>query len=346
MSGSQLRWSFNYQPSEIAASGTIYRQSAIKYPPIFKKVHSPSALTHPPSARSRVLITGISGFVGQKLAARSLEAGHSVIGVDLRAGDFDFARHPDFQFCTADLTDAVSARDLPLDDLDILYHLAAAGVKAATRHWPLCLRVNVMGTANLMQALIQRVHQGQSVPRIIYTKSYYEDHIETIPAFQENPYVLSKVAATRWIEALSVVYPQSITIAKVFQVYGPGDDPNNVLSYAARTLKAGEKATFGSGNSLRDWIYIEDFIQGLIACGADYGQGLHRFDLGSGERQSIREMVEQIAEICGADGTLLEFDPSRDRGDTEIEDWAKDLPVAFNLGHSPTQGLRALLEAS
>lgn len=293
-----------------------------------------------------MLITGVSGFVGQKLAARFLEAGHSVIGVDLRAGDFDFAGHPDFQFCAVDLTDPVSVADLPLEDIDLLYHLAAAGVKANTRQWALCLRVNVMGTANLMQALMQRVSHGQPVPRIVYTKTYYEDHLETIPAFQENPYVLSKLVATYWLQVLVSIYPQSITIAKVFQVYGPGDDPNNVLSYAARTLKAGEKASFGSGQSLRDWIYIEDFIAGRIACGADHGVGLHRFDLGSGERHSIREMVELIAELVGSTEELLAFDPSKDRGDTEIEDWAQNLPPDFVTNYSRSQGLRALLEVS
>lgn len=293
-----------------------------------------------------MLISGVSGFVGQKLAARFLEQGHRVVGVDVKAADFAFNDHPDFDFFSVDLTNAESVSALPMEDVDLLYHLAAAGVKAATRQWPLCVRVNVMGTATLMQALLKRVSNGQAVPRIVYTKSYYEDHLDAIPAFQENPYVMSKVAATRWIEALSAVYPQSITIAKVFQVYGPGDDPNNVLSYAARMLKAGEKATFGSGQSLRDWIYIDDFIEGLIACGATTATGLHRFDLGSGERHSIREMVENLAELAGAVEEQLTFDPSKDRGDTEIEDWAKLLPTDFKPRYSREQGLRALLEVS
>lgn len=302
-----------------------------------------SAIIHPLSARSRVLITGVCGFVGRKLAARFLEEGHSVIGVDLHAADFEFAAQPAFQFYAADLTDAASVAKLPLDNVELIYHLAAAGVKTATRQWPLCVRVNLMGTATLMQVLMLRVSQGQSVPRIVYTKTYYEDHLEAIPVFQENPYVVSKVAATRWIEALSAVYPQSITIAKVFQVYGPGDDPNNVLSYAARTLKAGEKAVFGSGRSLRDWIYIDDFIEGLIACGADHGAGLRRFDLGSGKRHSIRQMVEQIAEIGGTDASLLEFDASKDRGDTEIEDWAVQSPPIWHVKQDTTAGLSKLV---
>ena len=46
----------------------------------------------------KVLITGVSGFVGRKLAARFLEDGHIVVGVDLRLGELSFAKHPSFHF--------------------------------------------------------------------------------------------------------------------------------------------------------------------------------------------------------------------------------------------------------
>lgn len=291
----------------------------------------------------KVCITGASGFVGRKLAARFLEEGHRVIGVDLYADDSEFVEHPHFKFCPADLANPQAVAEIPLEDVDLLYHLAAAGVKIATRHWPLCIKVNIIGTANLFQSLLMRVKDGRPVPRIVYTKSYYEDHLNSIPAFQDNPYVMSKVAATRWIEVLSAVYPRSIATAKVFQVYGPGDDPNNVLSYAARTLKAGKKATFSSGKSLRDWIYIDDFIEGLKACGEDQGAGLHYYDLGSGKRYSIREMVESIAEIVDASPSLLTFDPSKDRGDTVIDDWARQPPPAWYVNNDTMTGLRKLI---
>ena len=292
----------------------------------------------------KIFLTGVSGFVGQKLAARFLDAGHCVVGVDLNACDFEFAAHPAFQFYRADLTDAASVADLPLEDVDLLYHLAAAGVKASSREWSICVRVNVVGTALLMQELMRRVQQGQHVPRLVYTKTYYEDHLEVIPAFQTNPYVVSKVAATRWIEALSAVYPQSITIAKVFQVYGPGDDPNNVLNYAAGMLRLGKPVIFGSGTSLRDWIFIEDLITGLEACGGSFEAGtIQRIDLGSGERRSIREMVERIAEITGADPSLLTFDSSKDRGDAEIVDWAVRLPPGWKIKNDANTGLRKLV---
>jgi nucleoside-diphosphate-sugar epimerase len=293
----------------------------------------------------KILITGVSGFVGRQLATRFLEQGHSVIGVDLRVSDLEFERHANFSVIAADLTKPNAASELPWDDVDLLYHLAAAGVKAATRQWPLCVQVNVIGTASLMAALLERVQADLSVPRIVYTKSYYEDHLDAIPAFKENAYVVSKVAATKWLEAIAPIYPQSICIAKVYQVYGPGDDPNNVLSYAARQLKAGEPASFGSGKSMRDWIYIDDFIAGLEACGQVGEPGLHHYDLGSGERRSIREMVETIAKIAGASPELLAFDPAKDRGDAEIEDWAVQLPPRWHIQNDTIAGLSKLLSS-
>ena len=267
-----------------------------------------------------------------------------MVGVDLVAADFAFSEHSYFQFCPTDLTKTHDVQKLPMDDVDVLYHLAAAGVKASGREWSSCVYVNVAGTASLMGVLADRIAAGAKVPRLVYTKSYYEDHYELIPAFKENPYVMSKVATTRWIEALSSVYPSSITIAKVFQVYGPGDDPNNVLSYAAKKLRAREPASFGGGTSLRDWIYIDDLIAGLATCGSENTPGIiHYYDLGSGERRSIREMVEAIAEISGVGSSLLTFDASKDRGDTEIGDWAKRAPPNWVPKTSHRMGLESLL---
>jgi nucleoside-diphosphate-sugar epimerase len=292
----------------------------------------------------KTLITGVSGFVGQKLSAKLLNLGKKVIGIDLHSATFDFQKNNDFEFHIIDITDSSSISNLPIDDVDTIYHLAAAGVKATHRQWSLSVKVNVIGTITLLQFLLKRASQGKPVPRIIYTKTYYEDHLDSNPAFIENPYVLSKVASTKCLEAFSHLYPVGITIAKVFQVYGPGDDPDNVLNYAARTLKAGKVATFGLGKGLKDWIYIDDFIDGLISCGANHRAGLHNFDLGSGKCYSTREMVEILAKFLKADSKQLIFSPTLDRGDDNVKDWAIKLPPNWRCNFSNEQGLDKFLE--
>jgi nucleoside-diphosphate-sugar epimerase len=274
----------------------------------------------------KILITGASGFVGNRLARGFLDAGHEVVGADLVPFASGIVSQSGFEPIQVDLTDPQSVASLPLGEVDILYHLAAAGVKAHTREWPLCVNVNVLGTLNLVKELANFVGDDCNAPKIVYTKSYYEDHLHELRVFQENPYVVTKRAATGMIEQLSAIYPESIRIAKVFQVFGPDDDEGSALSYAAKTLKAGETAIFGSSNGLRDWIYIDDFIDGLMRCGLCEGTGLLQWDLGSKTAFSLKELVTQIAAICGRPESALVFDPSKDRGDEKLMDRAVNLP--------------------
>ncbi len=346
------------------------------------------------------LITGVSGFVGRKLAAHLLEQGHHVIGADLTPCP-DLEALPHYTFQRLDLTDPASVNAIDFAGLDNVIHLAAAGVKAAGRSWPLCTRVNIEGTANLVNKLLSDFHPisselardypgssaadyplsssptpnshlltfRRSAPLFLYTQTWYEEHISACPAFADNPYVATKHAASRWIETLASVYPAPVVIAKVFQVYGPGDDPNNVLSYAARCLKHGEPATFGSGTQLRDWIYIDDFINALAACLNTSTPGLIRYDLGTGQTHSLREMIEQLVSITASSSissesasdspvssqtpnsnllssrgeASLNFDSSRDRGDTHITDHARTPPPNWTPAISPSAGLSQLL---
>ncbi|MEX0323557.1 MAG: NAD-dependent epimerase/dehydratase family protein [Puniceicoccaceae bacterium] len=292
----------------------------------------------------RILITGASGFVGNRLTKALLDAGHEVIGADLVPPESVDNGQGTFQFVEVDLTDPDSVASLPLGDVDLLYHLAAAGVKASSRDWPLCVRVNVLGTLHLKNTLEELALKLSKVPRIVYSKSYYEDHLLHVPAFMDNPYVVTKQAATDIVEQLAKSYPESVRIAKVYQVFGPDDDAGSVLSYAAKTLLAGETATFGNGEGQRDWIYIEDFIDGLIQCGLSEGEGLLRYDLGNKTAVSLKDLVKQLAVICGRPESALVFDPSIDRGDGALCDSASNWPPDWEPKWPMQKALEDLVE--
>lgn len=291
-----------------------------------------------------ILITGVSGFVGQQLAVALIEKGYSVIGADIQHRPSELDKSKNYSFILVDLCDEASIARLPLDRTDAIFHLAAAGVKTATRLWPLCLQVNVRGTAILLKQLLSNLANGKKAPIFIYTKSFYEDHLDTISSFRSNPYVATKAAATKWIESIASVYGHPVRIAKVYQVYGPSDDANNVLSYAAQRLKSGKQATFSSGLSARDWIYIDDFINGLIACLQINQDGLTHFDIGTGTLTSIKDMVLQIGKLCHVSEELMVFDSALDRGDLEIYDVAEKLPDLWQPQYDVVRGLQSLLE--
>jgi nucleoside-diphosphate-sugar epimerase len=335
-------------------------------------------------SKPKTLITGVSGFVGTKLAEKLLSQNHEVMGADLCICESMEGREG-YQFQKLDLTNWESVNALDLLKFDYIVHLAAAGSKLAGRSWPLCTRVNVEGTANLVRKLLREAKQlngltvegnedshqqkplspishlpssreKRTAPLLLYTKTWYEDHLDTCPAFAESSYVVTKHATSLWIKTMASVYPAPVVIAKVFQVYGPGDDPNNVLSYAARCLKNNEPATFGSGTQLRDWIYIDDFIDGLVACLSCAQSGHTQYDLGTGETYTLRNMIEQLAERSRSSlqtstqtittSTIqLTFDPAKDRGDIQITDHANNQPPCWKPKFTTEMGLAKLFSS-
>lgn len=290
----------------------------------------------------KVLITGACGFVGRQLCEAFLNRGDEIIATDVHP-QYAENKFEGLRYIQADLTTPEIAQSLPWDDVDILYHLSAAGVKASAREWSLCMSVNVMATSYLLNALMHRQQTGLRTPSIVYTKSYYEDSIHHMPALRKNPYIATKAAATSMLECFAESYAKNICIAKVFQVFGAGDDPNNVLTYAAMEFKSGRTATFGSGLSRRDWIYIDDFINGLLACSQYSPEKLLRYDLGSKSLCSIRDAVLKIAELCQVGSALAVFDSSRDRGDTELEESATIHPPNWEPKFKLNEGIKKMI---
>lgn len=267
----------------------------------------------------KLFVTGATGFVGSHFVHAALEAGHEVTA--LRRSSSSQPRLPLLvapRWLEKGL-DAVTADDLA--GHDVLVHLAAAGVKSSRRTWPEGLETNVVGTARLFDTACRCPGR---VPSFVMARTFYEDLVSQDPGLNENPYIATKWAASEVIRVRAGEYAAPIAFVRVFQVYGPLDDPRNVLSYAAGQFSRGEKACFGTGHSRRDWIRVSDAARGLLAAvekvSSLRASEIHNFDLGSGQLHSIREMVERLARIAGLDPEVAcEFDPKRDRPDVGVE---------------------------
>lgn len=287
--------------------------------------------------KKTVLITGISGFIGQHLARALERDGHRVIGFDLSVPDkaIGSVKLVRGNLVTKDGFDLV-----PWDELDAVFHLASAGVKPETRQWPLCVEVNILGTLNLLGAL----SSAAKCPTLIYTHSFYEDTLNDNPALRDNPYILTKSVASAAINDYALRYAGRVVDLKLFQIYGPGDAPTTVLPYTCTKLIAGEVAVLGSGVGLRDWIFIDDVVTALMtAMSAGSAGQLNSYDLGSGQLTSLREMVENIAELLGATDRLV-FDPSKDRPDTGLQECASKLLPGWQSHVSSAEGLLTLVK--
>lgn len=287
-----------------------------------------------------ILVTGVSGFIGYRLANKLIDQNLTVLGCDLENRCGDLNDKPGFSCRVGDICDISFLDNLPWHEIDTVYHLAAAGVKATRRDWSICCQVNVMGTAAILNALSRHTINSVRAPLFIYTKSFYEDHWRMVPTFRDNPYVMTKAAATAMLITWSLSYHGGVRIAKVYQVFGPSDDSGNVLTYAVKQMKQAKQARFGSGVGLRDWIYIDDLIDALSECRKKPEPGLVHLDFGRGILVSVRDMIERVADLMGVSRDLLIFDENLDRGDIDLVDRATTMPIRLRQ----SMDMDALLE--
>lgn len=267
----------------------------------------------------KLFVTGATGFLGSYFLRAALEAGHQVTALRRSTTSKPrLALPPSPRWLEKGLIE-VTAADLV--GHDVIVHLAAGGVKASNRSWPEALESNVLGSTCLFEAA-RRCHSR--VPAFVMTRTFYEDLVPQKPELNENPYIATKRLASEIIRLRANDYGAPVSLARVFQVYGPTDDPKNVLSYAAGQFARGEIARIGSGLGRRDWIRASDaavaLLHGVNSAMENCSTEVQEFDVGSGQLCSIREMVEKLAGIAGLDPSqACEFDSVKDRADGDVE---------------------------
>ena len=282
----------------------------------------------------KIAITGSSGFVGSQVSQRLAEAGHELYLYDVCQPS---------TLCVGavfpiigNLVTGEGLNDIPWNKLDVVVHLAAAGVKASRRTWTECLQVNVVGT----QQILEQLRGVENPPRLVYARTFYENHLN-VRAVSENPYVATKKTASDLVNIYQQQPSAMVTSVTLYQAYGPGDDAGNVLSYIVNQLRKNQPVVLGSGKGLRDWIYIDDLVTGLVAAiTAPAGD----YDVGTGELHTLRSVAEQLVDLMGVSRSLLTFDPEKDRGDIDIKDCAQRIVPSGGASRPLAEGLRNLIQ--
>jgi len=253
----------------------------------------------------RVLVTGATGFIGQRLIRRLVKAGAEVWAGVFPQEDPERARVLPTQ-----------ARRLPLDvtnvarmaavversDPEVVFHLAAVGVTEPKVDPMLAVAVNVGGTVRLLEML-----RARRVRRIVLAGTCYEygarETQEGLDPF--NVYAASKVAAWAFARAYWRAFGLPVVVARLFQVYGPGQPAHTLVPAAIRAALSGEDFPMTPGEQRRDFVYVDDVVEGLLAAAAAPGIDGESVDLGTGVAYSVREVVERIWVISGARGRVL-----------------------------------------
>jgi UDP-glucuronate 4-epimerase len=302
----------------------------------------------PPAAR--LLVTGAAGFIGSHLCEALVARGHEVIGVD----NFDpfYARsikernlaplrgNRGFRLVEADV-----ARDpLPLDGMAAVLHLAAkAGVRPSLENPAAYIDANVTGTAHVLDAArragVGRVVLGSSSS--VYGDATPAPFTEDAPAVAPiSPYAASKRAAELLGHAFAHLYPVRIVCLRFFTVYGPRQRPDLAIHRFTDLIARGQPVRmYGDGSSEREYTYISDAVNGVLAALARTGEAGGRFEIlniGGGARVRLDRLIALLGVALGRE-PRVERHPDQP-GDVRLT--AADLRHAEGaLGYRPRVGI-------
>ncbi len=274
----------------------------------------------------RVLITGVSGFVGLHLSEYLL-ANHP--GLELyglrrwRSGTAaSAAPGPDVRIVEGDLLDAPSLlRALQASRPEVIFHLAASSSVASSWDTPSeMLQVNVLGTLHLLEA-VRQLDLDAPLVLACSAEAYGLVREDELPIREEqpfrpvSPYAVSKAAA----DLLGYQYFQAFRLRTVrlrlFNHCGPRQSHRFVVSSLARQIAEIEaglrppRIQTGSLEVRRDFVDVRDAVRAywLAATRGEAGQA---YNVASGQAHSIREVLDRLLALSDA-VVEVTFDPAR-----------------------------------
>ena len=254
----------------------------------------------------KVLVTGGAGFLGSALVNQLVMGGRHVrVLDDLSAGDSG-RLDPRAVFTRGDTRDIPKLWTL-LRGVDCVYHLAARVSVPESVLYPVEYNeVNVGGTVSLMTAV-----RDARVKRVVFTSSgaaYGEQAQqpvpETAPLKPGSPYAVSKMAAEGYVQALGGLWGIETVILRIFNVYGPGQSipPTHapvIPKFLKQILGGGSLVIYGNGKQSRDFVYVNDAVDALIAAATANSVDRAVINIGSGEELTINAVVQAIERVTG-----------------------------------------------
>jgi len=253
-----------------------------------------------------ILVTGAAGFLGSALANRLAADGHSVRGLDdLSAGD-PGRLSPSVLFTRGDVSDRPKLWTL-LQDVECVYHLAArVSVQESVLYPREYNAVNVGGTVSVMEAM-----RDAGVSRVVLVSSgavYGEQGRQPLAETQapdpRSPYAVSKLAAEYYVRTIGSLWGLESVALRMFNAYGPGQPlPASHAPVIPRFLRqaqqGGSLVVHGDGSQTRDYIYLDDAVDAMVAAASARNVDKQVINVGSGRETSVRELARLVGAATG-----------------------------------------------
>ena len=249
----------------------------------------------------RVLITGITGYIGSKLA-RELLTDCEVYGLVRKPLNLEYLEdlediHTKIQFVYYDGTYESMSAAVQTSQPDLVYHMAAYYTGShGPEHIQKLLDSNITLGAHLLGAMAEH-----KISALVYASTIVA-HYQGAEYRPLNLYAATKQAFSdllAYYTDIGLVCAVSVVIS---DTYGPGDNRPKILNIIKRATKTGERVAFSSGEQVYDVIYIDDLVSAFRMAGEQLLQGAYQnavFQAVPESPLSLRETVEKLLQVNG-----------------------------------------------
>lgn len=260
------------------------------------------------SSNKSILVLGAAGFIGTNLCLKLIAEGNNVVCFDRKeadmnrlASDKSVLKYGNF----ADFANDEFADDV-LRGVDIVYHLISttcptnSNVDVAAE-----FSDNVIPTIKLLDACVRN-----SVKRIVFLSSggtvYGKDHTGIVKEEDDaNPvssYGIQKIAIEKVLYLYKEIHNLDYRIVRLANPYGPYQRPNGVQgvvsTFTHKAINDEPIIIYGDGSVVRDYIYIDDAVNGIIKIASDEAKD-RLYNLGSGTGLSVNDVCETLEKVTG-----------------------------------------------
>jgi len=256
---------------------------------------------------SSYLVTGTTGFIGKAFTTLLLSRGYDVWSLDRTAvvPDGGLERQPFERRLTIDLGTApqkLISKQMPR--VEVIVHIAAAGVTNRNLDYERLKTVNVHGTSKLLKAA-----QENGVRRFIHIGSCFEygsglDLKETAELNPLSDYAKTKVEATSLVLDQSKLFERGASVLRPFMVYGPGEINSRLIPHIIKRAFRDEEIELTLGTQIRDLVFVDDVVNAFVlASQADHLEG-EVINLCSGRGITVEEIVRTVLHLTGSKSRL------------------------------------------
>lgn len=267
----------------------------------------------------KVLVTGAGGFIGKPLVKR-LRKSYEVFRILSR---------------TTDVVDVETWSSYP--SVNAVIHLAGCSfVPDSWSDTPEFIRTNVLGTVQALE------YCRKYKARLVYISAYLYGIPNRLPISEDepldpnNPYALSKNMAESACEFYSKYWNIPVVVIRPFNVFGPGQRPDFLVSDVVHQVKYGSEIRVKDTKPKRDYVYVDDVVDALVKA-LNIDQGYNVFNIGTGKSYSVGEVINVIQEVAGTQLPVISENVVRQQ---EIDNVVADIKDANKLlGWSPRYSL-------